>query len=567
MDNLYNNFKKSLLGLYCNDAKFLEELNEVKQYYDFYEGRPVSTNDDLSDDRGQLWAVKDRDYRPTREVRNMTKKLMKKQGRFMTSVQPTLNLSSVDEVELEQIDNKRALIEEILDDGKFWNKFSKAFMDCTIGKRVLLAVQTQVDENGVPLTENPLKFRFYIMPEFTYMFDPNDCDRLMEVQIAYQDAETVGKIQQEQRWYKWTYSMRDDGYCWCVYEIVDGNNSLAYIPKVNNEVSLNLQSQHVGDEAINNNINIDLENDIPLRNEWNTGFTQIPCKVILNDGLTGDTRGHSDIKDLMDLAIDYNKTVSDYRDALRFKMFEQPVFVDCDSSSIDGIKIAPNALIDLKSDPSLGDGSGAKSTAKFGMLSSTFNFQAAADSYLTRLKQDMYEIMEQPLPEHLSNVPSGKALKMLYYDLITRCEEKWSMWDEALEWLVKIIEEAVVTFNMYSDKPNIQTMSLKTIPSWIHNYPIPDDELDNKTAAIAEVEAGVRSKLSYIEEFSQKEDAQAEFDRILEEQGQVNEVNNAMLGLDTGGQFGEEEDSEDSEKDSNKDKEKENNSKDKEKEE
>ena len=525
MDNLYNSFKRSLLGLYCNDPKFMQELIEVERYYAFYEGRPFRIEDDLHDDTGQLWAVKDRDYKPTREVRNMTKKLMKKQGRFMTAKQPTLSLSSVNEVDLEQVDAKRAFIEEILDEGKFWNKFSKAFLDCTIGKRVLLCLQTDVDENGLPLNDNPLRFRFYTMPEFTYMFDPNDCDKLIQVQIAYQDVDTVGKIQQEQRWHKWTYDVREDGFCWCVYEIVDGNNTLAYKEVNNNEVKLNLQyteENYQAQESID-------KPKVPLRSEWNTGFTQIPCKVILNDGLTGDTRGHSDIKDLMDLAMDYNRTVSDFRDALRFKMFEQPVFVDCDSSSIENIKIAPNAIIDLKSDPSLGDGTGAGSTASYGMLSSTFNFQVAADSYLTRLKQDMYELMEQPLPENLVNVVSGKALKMLYYDLITRCEEKWSMWDEALEWLVQIIEEAIITFNLYTEKPTRESINLETTCVWLHNYPIPDDELDNKTASIAEVEAGVRSKKSYIEEFGNAEDAEAEFQRILDEQSQVNEVNNAGL--------------------------------------
>lgn len=34
------------------------------------------------------------------------------------------------------------------------------------------------------------------------------------------------------------------------------------------------------------------------------------------------------------MAMDYNKTMSDYRDALRFKMFEQPVFTDVKSSSL-----------------------------------------------------------------------------------------------------------------------------------------------------------------------------------------------------------------------------------------
>ena len=518
MFNMYKSIQNSLLGLYCNDANFIRELNEVQQYYDFYEGRIFTgEEEDLKDKRGQCWPVQERDYKPTREIRNITKKLMKKQGRFMTSVPPTLNLSAINVIDRERIDAKRAVIEEILDRAQFWNKFQKAFMDCTIGKRVLLTIITDVDEKGRPLSDNPLRFRFYTMPEFTYEFDPNDCDKLMRVQIAYQDDETVGKIQQEQRWHKWTYEMRDDGYCWCIYEVVDGTNTVAFI-----EVMAN---------PLMNNENEEVKEQVELRNEWNTGFTQLPCKVIFNDGLTGDIRGHSDIKDLMDLAMDYNKTVSDYRDALRFKMFEQPVFVDCDSSSIEGIKIAPNSLIDLKSDPALGDGTGANSTASYGMLSSTFNFSAAADSYLTRLKQDMYELMEQPMPEQLVNVPSGKALKMIYYDLITRCEEKWAEWDEALKWLVRIIEEAVVTFNLYQDLQDIDTITMPTTIVWNHNYPIPDDEVDTKTVAIAEVEAGVRSVKSYIEEFSDKEDAEAEFQAILDEKSNINEVNNADLGL------------------------------------
>ena len=523
--DLRHDVNKSLLGLYCNDAKFLQELNEVQRYYDFYEGRPIALDDDPLDDRGQLWAVKERDYKPSRNVRNVTKKLMKKQGRFMTSVPPTLQLTSINEVDREQIDAKRALIDSILREGKFWNKFSKAFMDCTIGKRVLLAVQTEIDEQGNALTENPLVFRFYTMPEFTYEFDQNDCDKLIRVQIAYQDDETVGKVQQDQRWHKWTYEMRDE-FCWCVYEIVDGTNSIAFI--------------EVMASPLNNNETGEGEKvQVELRKEWNTGFTQIPCKVIFNDGLTGDIRGHSDIKDLMDMAMDYNRTLSDYKDALRFKMFEQPVFIDADSSSIEGIKIAPNAIIDLKSDPALGDGTGANSTAKAQMLGSTFNFQAAADAYLDRLKKDMYEIMEQPLPEQLVDIPSGKALKMMYYDLITRCEEKWTEWDESLLWLVDIIEEAIITFNMYSDNPNISAIHLETESVWKHNYPIPDDEVDNKTVAIAEVEAQVRSKKSYIEEFSTVEDAEMEFQTILDEMGQVNEVNNAMLGLEGEGGFGQ----------------------------
>ena len=535
--DIYNQIDKSLLGLYSNDRRFIEELREVKQYYEFYEGRVWTPEDDFNDDRGQLWRVKDRDYKPTREIRNITKKLMKKQKRFMTAVQPDIILSSVDDADKDRIEDKRILLDRILDDGKFWNKFSKAFLDCTIGKRVLLVMSIDEEDECCPI-----KFRFYTMPEFTYEYDPNDSDKLLKVQIAYQDKDTVGKIQQEQRWHKWIYEMREDGYCWCTYEIVDGTNTIAFVevpvsPEINEEVDSS-------------------STQVELHEEWNTMLTQLPCKVIFNDGLTGDIRGASDVKDLMDMATDYNKTVSDYRDALRFKMFEQPVFIDADSTSLQNIKIAPNAIIDLKSDPTLGDGSSSTSIAKAQMLSSTFNFQAAADAYLERLKKDMYECMDQPLPESLVNVASGKALRMLNDDLISRCEEKWQEWDEAILWLLDLIETVVVEGGYYKDLPNIECMSLETTCVLNHNYPIPDDEAETKEIAIKEVEAQVRSHQSYIREFGSQNEADKEFEEILEEVDMINQSNNAMAGLDGmdgAGQMDTEDDTEEDDTEDNED--------------
>lgn len=509
----YKDFKNSLLGLFANDLEFRKELPEVQAYYEFYEGRRWTAEEDYESTRGQLWGVRVGDYTPTREIRNLTKKLLNKQGRFMTSVPPTLVLSSYDDnVNRDSIDTKRACIEHMLRDTKFWNKFGKAFMDCTIGKRVLLCMLADVDQLGVPTGE--IKFRFYTMPEFIYEYDENDVDVLRKVEIAYQDKSTIGKIQRDQRWHKWTYEMRDDGYCWATYKIVDGANITAFTTVTNN---------------VSDNEDDDTLQAVELKQEWNTGLEELPCKVILNDGLTGDIRGHSDVKDLMDMAMDYNKTMSDYRDALRFKMFEQPVFTDVKSSSLKNIKIAPNKIIDLKSDPTLGDGTGNNSVAKFGTLSSTFSFQAAADSYLTQLKKDMYELMEQPMPEALLNIPSAKALKMVYYDLITRCEEKWRTWDEVLIWVVHMFE-VYGSFGLFKEVLGSETLTLETTTAWTHNYPIPDDDESVRTIAIQEVEANVRSHKSYIEEYGNSEDADAEFERIMEEQEQIQNMQNMMMG-------------------------------------
>lgn len=66
--------------------------------------------------------------------------------------------------------------------------------------------------------------------------------------------------------------------------------------------------------------------------------------------------------------------------------------------------------------------------------------------------------MEQPLPESLVNVASGKALRMLYDDLITRCEEKWATWDEAIIWLLRLIEEIVLKSDLYPEDPTIKNL-------------------------------------------------------------------------------------------------------------
>ena len=71
-------------------------------------------------------------------------------------------------------------------------------------------------------------------------------------------------------------------------------------------------------------------------------------------------------------------------------------------------------------------------------------------------------------------------------------------------------------------------MQYKVSLDLTHNYPIPDDEIDTKTIAIKEVEANVRSKQSYIREFGSAEEADKEFDEILDEMDKVNMTQNSM---------------------------------------
>lgn len=501
MNDIIDKMHKNLSGLHANNAEYVKEMKEVINFYEFYDGHPDNFKETTADtDYGQVWPVPENlDYKPTREIRNHTKKLIDKQARFMFGVPPTLTIKPFDKGQKDAAEEKRTIIDKIFEDTDFWGSTFTAFLDATIGKRVLLTV--------VAVPNEPIQFRYFKMSEFTHTVDPNDCNKLQSVEICYQDECTVGKLKQEERWHRWFYEMRN-GACWCIYEIVDGLGNPTFVEQPNVDENGN----ELGGEPV----------QIPLRQEFNTKFAQIPCRVIKNGGLTGDTQGTSDVKDLIDLAKAYNKVNSDYRDALRFKMFEQPVFIDADSTELQKIKIAPNAIIDLKTDPSIGDGTGTGRSAQATTLSSTFNFAPAADSYLDRLKRDMYELMDQPLPEQLSSVPSGKALRFMFFDLIARCEEKWREWDPAIKWVVKIIEEACFLCNLYPELNAKSVMQTVTNVGIAHNYPIPEDEEVAKDIAIKEVQANVMSHKTYIRKYGDVEDEQGEWEEIMEEMDELN---------------------------------------------
>ena len=567
--NIAEKFNANQFGIHSTNLGFVQECSTVRKFYEFYDGKSDKEKSPGDKPYGQEWKkVEGLDYVPTQEIRNVVKKLIDKQARFMFSVPPSLsckpkglvgrkiaNGGVIDEASknaMKQIiadaEDKRQLIESIFTDGNFWEQTLTAFKDCTIGKRVLLTVQANPGEK--------VRFRYFTMPEFQYLLDPKDITKLKQVCIVYQDERTRGMLAVKQIWYKWTYEMKvptattvdeegneieipiegAEATCWYKKETVDGNNTLITEP-VELENLDNTTAYLSGEQP--------KEVAIPENIDWtDTRLSEIPCRIILNGGLTGDIWGTSDVKELMDMADSYNKVNSDFRDALRFKMFEQPVFVDADSSCIQTAKIAPNAVIDLKTDPTLDNGEGTSRSAQAFMLSSTFNFVAAADSYLDRLKKDMYEHMDQPLPEEIKNVPSAKAMRFLFQDLVGRCEEKWTTgWGSAINWAIDLICEAIRLFNLYPEQRGTVLANTLTTNIFMHNYPIPEDENEKKTIAIQEVEAKVKSHKTYIREFGDVEDEDMEWTEIMDEDGKMNESVNAGF-MTTKSEFGNEEEEE-----------------------
>lgn len=539
VDSINQMFKDAQTGPLGKNPRFAREVKEVQFYYEFFEGFDVL---DMNQDYGQTWkSPKDMDYEPTKEIRNYTKKLISKQARFMTGTPPELIIKAVAKGQEESAEKKRLLLDEVLQRANFWSKMSKALVDSTIGKRVLMMVIANEGE--------PINVRFYPMPQFDYVSDPNNSNKLLSVDIVYQDERTLGKDVGEQLWHHYSYEMKSSAdvsaiatateetdkkanECWLTYRMTNGNDQQLYVKQAEQgeqpdatKFTTELAKAKVVTTQNSNNEEIDIP--MIVRESTPTGFSQIPAYVIKNESLTGDIYGTSDLKDLVPIANNYNRTMSDLRDALKFKMFEQPVITDGDSKSIAGIRIAPNALIDLKTDSKLTMGAGSSKQAQIGTLSSSFNFLGAAQYYLDDAKRAMYEIMDQPLPEKIQEAPSGKAMKFLFYDLMSRCDRKWIEWDDAIVWLIELITEAIAEVpDMYQDLEDelLSSIGTETTESLRHIYPLPEDENEKKQIAINEVNAHVKSIRTYIREYSEEENEQSELDMILEELGLIDEA-------------------------------------------
>ena len=123
------------------------------------------------------------------------------------------------------------------------------------------------------------------------------------------------------------------------------------------------------------------------------------------------------------------------------------------------------------------------------------------ENALSRIKTDMYEALNIPMisnEELKGMMTSGKSMKALYWQLITRCEEKFKAWKPALIWLSKFI---LISLNKNVDNVVIDVEN---------KYPLQEDKDTIKQLDLQEVSARVLSKKSYIMKWQNKKDEAAE---------------------------------------------------------
>ena len=463
MLNSYQEFVAAeLTGLY--GSAVLQEMNDILRLYDIYEGR-----------ENFIDKSEEKDYTQTEKRTNLIKKLIKEESRFLFGKTPELYIQPKNdtEVDKDKAEEINLYLGKILKDNLFSEKLVKGARDCFIGKRAAIKLYANQDTKEI-------RIMFLPSLEFIYESDEENPNELKKIIFFYQTNKEVEK--DKQRIWKQKYEMVD-GRCILNEGIYNGNGIL--IEPINVDVDLQLSG--------------------------------IPCYVIINDGLSGDPFGESDVKELLDNQIQYNRLSSEDVDTLRKGMDRIIYGVDIDPEASEKFQLKPGAFWDVPTDPTA---EGKQAT--LGTIPTDFNYGDKIENSLKRIKSDMYEMLNIPM---LSNdelkgmMTSGKTMKALYWQLITRCEEKMMAWRPALEWLIRAILEITEVYQIEKLPQLDYTVTVE------NNYPLQEDEDEEKTLDLQQVNAQAMSRKTFIKKWQGVTDdvADAEIKQIALEREMLEE--------------------------------------------
>ena len=431
--------QQELTGIFNTET--LKDMNHILEMYKVY----MEGADFLPDTNN--------DYIPAKWSSKTIKTLVDKEARFMFSIPPDVTFSDKGESSKsgDKVLASEALVIEVFKNSKFNSKLVKAAKDCLIGKRI--AIATNYNKDGITTT-------FIPSMEFVYETDPQNVDKITKFIQFYNTVVNTDKDQQ--RIYKKKWWMAEDGFCHVVEEVYNGYAVL-----------------------------IDT-----LLEEVKTPLTWMPVEVIVNDGLSGDPFGVSEIDSLEDNESWYSKLSSKDMDAIR-KGADQIVYaMDVDPRTTKGLSRGPGAFWDMQSDPNSEDRSGS-----VGVVNNNMEYSTALEATLARLKQAMYNQLDVPdtgrdaLQGILTN---GKTMKAIYWGLMVRCDEKMLDWIPAIE---NTIRNIIFGAMLFPDSKAVYDVGEITDEYDLvveNTYPLLEDELEEKATDMLEVNTKVMSRKAYM---------------------------------------------------------------------
>lgn len=439
---MQNIIQAELGGLYGSEV--IREMNEIIRLYGIYEGP------------GQNWIVDEQDYIPTKKKTNYIKKLIKEEARFLFGKAPTFTLTVNNDTQQDQVEEINKYIRKILKRNLFEDKLIKGARDCFIGKRIAIKLHADTITKSI---------RIMFVPSLEFVYEPFE-DRIDELKkIIFFHQMNQEQDKSKQVIWKQKYEMIDSK-CILNEGFYDGYGRLI--------------------EMLSDNVDLKLSG--------------IPAYVILNDGLSGDLKGESDVEELLDNAMVYNKLASEDIDALKKGMNRTIYGIDVDSEASKHFKLKPGAYWDVATDPTAAEGK----QAQIGTVETDFNYNERMENTLNRIKSDMHEVLNIPMINNQDlkgMMTSGKSMKALYWQLITRCEEKMKSWKPALEWMIVAILEIVEVYNI-EKLPQLSEFEVEVE----NQYPLQEDEDNEKTLDMQQVNTQVMSRKSYMKKWANATD-------------------------------------------------------------
>ena len=472
--------------------KYSDEITEIKRFYNYYE-RGVKFISEGSNN----------DYVPSDLRFRKSAMIMNKEARFLFSNPPTFNVN-VDDVSGE-CEEENAIIQDYLDNVLEKNNFNgglmKSLKDCFIGKRI--AIVANFNENkGVTIT-------FLNSLEFIYELSPDGNNEITKFVTFYNQVES--SVLKEQRWFKKLYT-KVDNEVYLQEAIYAGNGDLIEIVTPETKIKLD----------------------------------RIPAVIVLNDGLTGDTNGESELSSLTRYEKTYSKLANADMDAERKSMNPIRYTIDASQDSTKGLSSSPGSYWDIQSDEDKAE----TRTAKVGIIEANMNYSTPLKTTLDRIENEMYAELDVPninSEQLMGVITSGKTIQALYWGLTVRCDEKMLSWGFALVTLAEIIIEGGKSYPNCIKKYTDEKM-LPEIPYNVtveNNYPLPEDVQEEKTMDIAEVESKLMSRKAYLKKWRKLNDKEA-MEELKQIQLETEMLENSFLVQgNAGGTENEEEENED----------------------
>ncbi len=479
--------KQEIEGIYGSDL--LRDMGEIIRLYDIYEHGakfvPNNTNGD---------------YIPAELRCRKSASLIDKEARFLFSKRPDIKINipySADNAsERDAAKSAMSILQSYIDavfaNNHFYAALLKAAKDCFIGRRVAWFVVFDEDKGEIDID-------FVPSLEFAAEYDGHNPFKLSKIFTFYNINNVDNRS--EQRIYKKKYWL-EDGACYVSEEIYNGAGEI-------------------------------VETVIP---KTKTRFSYIPAGVIVNEGLTGDVNGRSDIEAVADYESYYSKIVSADIDAEQKSMYPIIYTRDMNPETTAGLSSAAGSFWDFQTDPNLPMNSSA--VGEVNLIEPSMNYTTPVNTTLERLNTNMHEILDIPdiNAETLKGtITSGKTLKALYYPLLVRCDEKMHAWTPAIEQIVRCLIDGAMLYpnasRAYTDKTLPDVAYSVTVEN---QYPLPDDEESEKQIDMQEVINEVRSKQSYILKWNKKtsDEADEELQKIIAEKTMLENAEAVMPPMD-----------------------------------